>query len=480
MTLRARGRVTRRVTRNVLALGRFTMLLAAMCGTLCAQQTRSEPAVSLPTVSVSTVPVSTAVRQATPQASEPAGETRKLTLKQTVNLAIQSSRDVSLARLRYIASQREAGLTHSRFLPNVYAGSGVAYTNGFPLIAGGGAPALFSLSYEQALLDLPGRGELRAAEQKVEQQRLEVQSIRDAIIVRAASAYLELAKVRREAELLQKERESAQQILDYTQKRLEAGYELPVEVTKAQLTAARVAQRLAQLEDQDESLSDQLRTLLGLAPEQALEVMPEDIPPVATQAAADLVRQALVNSVAIKEAETERAASEARLKGERGARWPTISIIGQYNILARFNEYDVFFNKFQRNNVIAGFDVKIPVFAARTSSAISVAQANVAAAQAQVENKRSEITADVRAKARQARGIDMSREVARLELALAQDNLQVLQAQLQQGRISTRDVENALLEENDKWLAFLDADFARQQAQLDLLSTTGQVATLLQ
>jgi len=43
-----------------------------------------------------------------------------------------------------------------------------------------------------------------------------------------------------------------------------------------------------------------------------------------------------------------------------------------------------------------------------------------------------------------------------------------------------RDMQNAQLEENDKWLAFLDADFARQQAQLDLLHATGQVATLLQ
>jgi outer membrane protein TolC len=86
----------------------------------------------------------------------------------------------------------------------------------------------------------------------------------------------------------------------------------------------------------------------------------------------------------------------------------------------------------------------------------------------------------VRHKARQAREMDMGREVSRLELALAQDNLQVMQAQFQEGRISIRDMQNAQLEENDKWLAFLDADFARQQAQLDLLHATGQVATLLQ
>ena len=97
-----------------------------------------------------------------------------------------------------------------------------------------------------------------------------------------------------------------------------------------------------------------------------------------------------------------------------------------------------------------------------------------------VENKRSEVSLDVRHKARLVKETDTAREVARLELDLAQQNLQVLQAQFQQGRASVRDMEAAQLDENDKWLAFLDADFARQQAQLDLLRTTGQVVQLFQ
>ena len=190
--------------------------------------------------------------------------------------------------------------------------------------------------------------------------------------------------------------------------------------------------------------------------------------------------QALQDNVAIKQAESERQASLAHLKGERSGRWPTISLIGQYNILAKFNNYDQFFNKFQRNNVIAGVDIKIPIFASRTSAAVSFAQANVNAAQMAVDNKRSEVSLDVRHKARLVKEMDTSREVARLELDLAQQNLQVLQAQFQQGRASVRDLEAAQLDENDKWLAFLDADFARQQAQLDLLRTTGQVVKLFQ
>ena len=41
-------------------------------------------------------------------------------------------------------------------------------------------------------------------------------------------------------------------------------------------------------------------------------------------------------------------------------------------------------------------------------------------------------------------------------------------------------LEAAQLEQNDKWLAFLDSDFARQQAQLAFMKVTGQVAQLAQ
>jgi outer membrane protein TolC len=404
----------------------------------------------------------------------------RFTLKQAVATSLQKSREISLARLQYETSREEAGVTRSQFLPNLYTGSGVAYTSGFPLLAGGGAPALFTLSYNQELFNLPARGDVRAEEQKSEQQRFTIDAVRDGVIQRTVSAYLELAKVRRQLELLGGERESAQKILDYTRQRSEAGYELPIEVTRAQLTAAQVEQRRAQLEDQEDTAADQLRVLLGLEPDQPIQVTAEEIPPAADQTITNLVEEALRNNPEVKAAESDRKASELRLKGERGGYWPTIGLIGQYNLLAKFNNYDQFFNKFDRNNFIVGIDVKIPIFASHTGAAVSFARANLTASQMQVENKRAQVSLDVRHKARQARQMDMTREVARLELELAQQNLQVLQSQFQQGRASIRDLEGGQLDENEKWLAFLDAEFAHQQAELDLLRTTGQLAQVFQ
>jgi outer membrane protein TolC len=149
-------------------------------------------------------------------------------------------------------------------------------------------------------------------------------------------------------------------------------------------------------------------------------------------------------------------------------------------VLSKINNYTDFFSKFQRNNVIFGLQVQIPIFASHTSSSIAYARADLNAANLALQNKRSELSLQVRRIVRQVREADLGGEVARLELQLAQESVRVLQAQFDEGRGSLKDLESAHLEENDKWLAFLDANYARQQAQLDLLRTTGQLGKVLQ
>jgi outer membrane protein TolC len=405
---------------------------------------------------------------------------RTLTLKEAVTLAVANSRDLALARLQYSLVQREAGVARSAFRPNFYTGTGAAYTNGFPLMSGGGLPALFSLSYDQQIFNPPLKGDQRAAEQRADEQRLSMEGVRDSVMVHAALDYLELAKVRHAEELLHSERQSAGRILEATRQRADAGRELPIEVTRAQLTAARIEQRIAQLEDREDALSGELRDMMGLSSDQPIEVSTEEIPSAAMAEAKDLVSEAMANNIELRQAETEVRAREEKLNGESGGYWPTVSLVGQYNVLSSTNNYTEFFRKFQRNNVIFGIEVRVPIFASRTTSAIAFARADLNAANLSLAKKRSELSLDVRRMARQVREADLAGEVARLELQLSQENLRILQAQVDQGRGSLKDLEAEHLNENDKWLAYLDANYARQQAQLELLRTTGQLAKVLQ
>jgi outer membrane protein TolC len=398
----------------------------------------------------------------------------KLSLKRAVDLAVKNSSEVRLAQARLGVAQRAAGLNHSVFLPNLYTGSGAAYTNGFPL----GAPQVFNLSYVQTVFNAPLRGQYRASVERAEVQRIEADRARDAVILRAAISYLELAKVRHSLRLLRQERESATKIADVTRERAKEGLELAIEVTRAELTAARTEQRIVQLEGREDVLETELRQLTGLPAGQAVEVEAEELPPAAEQPAAELVSLAVANSLDLKQAEFERRAREHILKGERGGYLPTVDFVGQYGIFTKFNNYDQFYKRFERHNVAIGIQARIPIFASRTNSAVSLARSELSAAEIEARQKRSQIEADVRKQTRQSREQDAVREVARLELKLAQDNVRVLQAQFDEGRVNLRDLEKARLEENDKWRAFLDADFERQKAQLELLRATGQLARL--
>lgn len=408
------------------------------------------------------------------------GLSRKLTLKEAVTLALANSRDLALARLQYGVMQRQIGVARSVFLPNLFTGTGVAYTSGFPLLEGGGAPAIFNLSYNQQIFNPPLKGEQHAAEQRAEEQRLSIDDVRDAVMSRAALDYLELAKVRHAMELMHGERTSAGRILDVTRQRMDTGRQLPVDLIRAQLTTAQIEQRIAQLEDREDALTGELCDLMGLPSDEMIEVSAEEIPAAAAQASQDVVSEALINNVELKQAQAEVKAREFKLKGEQGGRWPSFSLIGQYNVLSKINNYTEFFDKFQRNNVIFGVQVQIPIIASRTSSAVAFARADLNEATLSLQKKRSELSLDVRRKARLVREAELGGEVAKLELQLAQENVRVLQSQFDEGRGSLQDLETAHIEENNKWLAFLDANYARQQVQIDLLHSTGQLAQVLQ
>jgi outer membrane protein TolC len=174
-------------------------------------------------------------------------------------------------------------------------------------------------------------------------------------------------------------------------------------------------------------------------------------------------------------AQSDVRAKEFRLKGEKRGNLPTLEFVSVYSILAKYNNYQQFFSAFQRNNFNAGVNVQVPIFSARVKAAVGLAQVNLDAARAILVNKKSELGAEVRQKTRRVREMDAAKEVARLELQLAQQNVGVLQAQFGEGKLNLREMEKARLNENEKWMAYLDANFQKQQAQLELLKTAGQL-----
>jgi outer membrane protein TolC len=413
--------------------------------------------------------------QQAPRPQDSAPSAVSLTLKHAIELALQNSADIQVAKLQARLADRSAMITRAQFMPNLYAGSGAGYTLGIPETPGGRAPALFSVTYTEEVFNKPLSGQAKEQQEQAKSQRILLDDARNSVIVRTASTYLELAMVRHSIELLRKEEDSADKILSVTQQREKENFELPVAVTKDQLTKARVVQRVLQLEGRQDELEVTLRGQTGLAENVQIEITPEDLPGIAEQEGANLVAMALQNNIALRVAQSDVRAREFRLAGEKKGHYPTVQAVAIYSRLANFNNYSQFFKTFQPDNFNAGVQIQLPLFSAQTRANIALAQVNLDVAKAQLASKRNEVSAAVRVKTRHLRERDAAKEVARLELQLAQQNVTVLQSQFAEGRINVREVERARLEENDKWMAYLDANFQRQQAQLDLLQTAGQI-----
>jgi outer membrane protein TolC len=408
------------------------------------------------------------------------GATRTLTLRGAVTLALQNSRDLRLARVEYTVAQNEAGLDRAAFLPNLYTGGGYVYTYGFPSVPGAGPPAVFQLDYTQSLFNPLLKGQQRAAEASAKSQLAAIQHTRDEVMVRTASIYLELAEVRHLTALSSHDEADAEKILEVTRERVAANQELPIEETKAEFTLARIRERLLKLQDRDDSLTQQMHDLTAIPESQSIGVEAQE-PSFASAVPPSQIGEAAVeNDPGIREAEEERAARQHLLRAARLSFWPTADLVGEYSVLSRMNNYDQYYSKFQRNNFNVGLEITIPIFAAKTRATVALAKSQLNKAEVALSNERQQVRLEARQTSRQSQELQASREVARLDLKVAQQDVENVQARLDEGKATLRDVEQARLTESDKWTAFLDADLAWQKSQLKILETTGQLAKVLQ
>ena len=366
-----------------------------------------------------------------------------LTLKQAVTLALRNSRDVALARVQYQIALSDAQVYRSEFLPNLYTGSGAAYTSGFPSTPGGQGPSIFNLSYTESLFNLPFRGQVKAAEKRADNERIELDKARDNVMVQAAGAYLELAEVRQSLKLIATEHDSQEKILGMIQQRAAAGLELPIEITRSELALARIQQHMIQLDGRDQILSEQLRMMIGFSADQPIEVETEGLPAVAQPGSDQILSMAMSNDPSIKEAVNERDARAQIWKGAKGAYWPSISAIGEYEVLSQFNNYAEFYKTFQRNNVTVGVEVQIPLFSSKTRANAALAKNQFQESELLLANRRESTSIDAQQHLQSLRELDAAKEVARLDLKLAQETLAMIQEKFDQGRATVSDLEQS-------------------------------------
>jgi outer membrane protein TolC len=187
----------------------------------------------------------------------------------------------------------------------------------------------------------------------------------------------------------------------------------------------------------------------------------------------DLASQASETSPAVRAAAEEATAKELKARGERKLRFPTVDMAGQYGLFTKYNNYDQYFNKFQRHNATFGVQIRVPLFnaAGRAHAAASEAEAHRARRDAEgVKQQYSEGTLKLQ---RAVQQLAAAREVTKLEHQLARGDVEAAAARVEAGTASFKDQEAARIAEDEKYMNFLNTSFILDQTQMQLLKATG-------
>ena len=159
---------------------------------------------------------------------------------------------------------------------------------------------------------------------------------------------------------------------------------------------------------------------------------------------------------------------------------PKIDLVAQYALLAKYSNYDQFFNKFQRHNWQLGASIQIPLLAGSGQSALtSQAEAGQQKIRAEMQQARSRITLAVHQSYQDIEKAKLGADLAKAELDLAHEQLSILLVQLNEGRVTLKQVEEARFVEDEKWIAFYDAQFSTERARLNVLRQTGELMARL-
>jgi outer membrane protein TolC len=403
-------------------------------------------------------------------------EAEPLPLERAIRLALAHSTTSAIAGAdvqHAFASYHEL---QNDYLPQLYAGSGLGWTYGYPLTIDGAPPALVNVIARSTVFNPAQRQFINAAKTDWLATESQNKDQRNAVIQDVVLSYAELAKWETRLARLQQDETQTQKIEQAVTERVQEGVDSGVDLNKAKLTAARVRLRRIEARGSADVLRQHLANMTGL-PASNIETAPETIPVLpSVSEQEDLSAKAVAASPAIKFAEQHSLAEAMRASGEHRSLLPSIDFSAQYARFSTFNNYTEYFpNHFQQDNATVGFGLRIPIFNASQQARATAAEAEALKAKKRAEAVRNQVSEDTLKLQRSAEQLEAAREVAQLEYQLAQSSLEAAQTRIDAKTGTLHELADAQVQEEERYLLFQDANFEYQRARLNLLRATGDL-----
>jgi outer membrane protein TolC len=399
-----------------------------------------------------------------------------------VETALKQNPDITLARLDEEKLRQGVRVAKDPFSPKLIIGSGLAYTDGFPMSIDGSAP---SIVQAHVVEDIFNRQQSLAVAQAKEDARgaaLATSSKREEIVFRTASLYLDAERAARLQEFTRKQTEDLQRVLETVQAQVREGRALPLDEKRIAANLAHARQSAELLEDDIATSETALAMALGFSAEDRVHPVAEArSAPALPKSEEEAVAAALDSNKDLRKLESEIASKELEMRGVKAQRLPRADLVAQYSFLSKINNYAEYFSRFEANNEQIGMSFQVPLAVGPGVGAqIAQAESDIARLKVTLNNARNRLRSDLQQSFREVRKSETAAEVAGLDLDVAREQVSVYLAQMQEGRATLRQVEEARVAENDKWIALYDAQYAMERARWSVLRLTGTLLAVVE
>lgn len=398
-------------------------------------------------------------------------ETHSLTMGEAVRLALQQNPDLLLARIEAERVAGGVGVAKGAFATQAFAGSGLGWTDGIPQSVEGSSPAAVQATARRTIFDRAAQLRVREARANAEAASHNAASKENEVAFRIAEAWLQLDESSRLIDLLGERIPRFRSMAEAAALRVSEGRALPLEASRTKLDRLRAEQFLQMERSRRRALEAALASYLGLDAGSNITTMGDG----------SVIETGRLPG-ATGELDSLAANVEAKtlaIQAEKAASLPRLDLVAQYSLLTRFNNYEEFFNRFQRHNGQVGIALRVPLFRSRDVSArIAKAEVEKRQAELELEARQSGIALELvqlRQAVEQAEG---ARQIAKMELDFTREKVEVALAQLEEGRAAIDAVEQARVEESRAWQRLYEARYAEQRAHLDLRRREGNLARM--
>jgi outer membrane protein TolC len=400
-----------------------------------------------------------------------------LSLRHAVELALQHANGIAIAaadRQHFSASYREL---RNSYIPQLTAGAGLGWTDGFPLSLEGAAPSLFNINAQSDLLN-PALGSfIHAAESDVTVSTYYAKDQRNQVIQDVVLSYAELVKWEERLTQLRAAQSVEDQMAAAVAQRVQEGIDSAVDDTRARLSVARVRLRLAEASGAAEVLRERLSKLTGL-PVPSIQIDPDSVPvPPAIKPNEELSSETADSNPAVKAAIEHAHAQYLREKGEKRSLWPSMDFAAQYANLATYNNYQKFYqpHSFQPNNVTIGVAIHFPFFNYAQHARVQEAEADAVKASKQADDARNQASEETLRLQRSVTQMQAARDVAELEYEIAEKTVEAVQTRMQSSSANLHDLDDARTRASEKLISLQDVTFELERTQVALLRATGDL-----